>query len=169
MNLICNSDSKSAIILLVSSMFTNLWPHITPWWSRLDMHLLQVFVGGVFIAMVLHLAQVTLLRTQHRINLFPKTKKILYYMITNYKSILWSILSHLPTVIRSLCVCFRLTSTMPWLMVPYCLFLSRTRLITITVAIAMAITSKPIRVPFPKLNSPPRGRNISWFPLWLNC
>lgn len=66
-------------------------------------------------------------------------------------------------------VCVKLTSTMPWLMVPYCRFLSRTRLITITVAIATVITSKPIRVPFPKVNSSPKGWNISWFPLRLNC
>lgn len=51
-----------------------------------------------------------------------------------------------------------LTSTMPWLIVPYCLFLNSTRLITITVAMATAITSKPISALLPKLKSSPRGR-----------
>lgn len=36
---------------------------------RLDLHLLQVFVGGVFVAMVLHLAEMAFLRRQHGVNL----------------------------------------------------------------------------------------------------
>lgn len=35
----------------------------------LDLHLLQVFVGGVFIAMVLHLAEMAFLWRQHGVNL----------------------------------------------------------------------------------------------------
>lgn len=35
----------------------------------LDLHLLQIFVGGVFVAVVLHFAEVTLLWCQHGVNL----------------------------------------------------------------------------------------------------
>lgn len=46
-----------------------------------------------------------------------------------------------------------LTSTIPWLMVPYCLFLSITKLMTITVAMATAITNRPMRALLLKLKS----------------
>lgn len=36
---------------------------------HLDLHLLQVLVGGVFVAVVLHLAEVAFLRRQHGVNL----------------------------------------------------------------------------------------------------
>lgn len=36
---------------------------------HLDLHLLQVFVGGVFVAMVLHLAEMAFLGWQHGVNL----------------------------------------------------------------------------------------------------
>lgn len=36
---------------------------------HLDLHLLQVFVGGVFVAVVLHLAEMAFLRRQHGVNL----------------------------------------------------------------------------------------------------
>lgn len=38
----------------------------------LDLHLLQVFVGGVFIAVVLHLAKVPFLWCQHGVNLWDR-------------------------------------------------------------------------------------------------
>lgn len=40
--------------------------------SLLYLHLLQVFVSGVLIAMVLHLAQMPLLRGEHRVDLWKK-------------------------------------------------------------------------------------------------
>lgn len=40
--------------------------------SLLYLHLLQVFVSGILIAMVLHLAQMPLLRGEHRVNLWKK-------------------------------------------------------------------------------------------------
>lgn len=47
---------------------------LTPWRRlqavfSLDLHLLQVFVGGVFVSMILHLAQVAFLWCQHRVHL----------------------------------------------------------------------------------------------------
>lgn len=36
---------------------------------HLDLHLLQVFVGGVFVAVVLHLAEMAFLGRQHGVNL----------------------------------------------------------------------------------------------------
>lgn len=39
---------------------------------HLDLHLLQVFVGGVFVAMVLHLAEMAFLRRQHGVDLGVK-------------------------------------------------------------------------------------------------
>lgn len=55
-----------------------------------------------------------------------------------------------------------LTSTIPWLMVPYCLFLSITKLMTITVAIATAITNSPIRALLLKPKSSRRELSLSW-------
>lgn len=40
-----------------------------PLWPLLDLHLLQVFVGGVFIAVVLHLVEVAFLWGQHWVHL----------------------------------------------------------------------------------------------------
>lgn len=47
---------------------------LTPWRPLqagfcLDLHLLKVLVGGVFVAMILHLAQVAFLWSQHRVHL----------------------------------------------------------------------------------------------------
>lgn len=55
-------------MLLVSSMF----PLSALWRLWLDLHLLQVFVGGVFVAVVLHLAEVALLWRQHGVDLREK-------------------------------------------------------------------------------------------------
>lgn len=44
--------------------------------SHLNLHLLQVFVGWVFITMVLHLVQVTLFWGEHRVNLEEQTVSI---------------------------------------------------------------------------------------------
>ena len=56
----------NSVMLLVSSM---LRLHFAPRWWELDLHLLQVFVGGVLVAMVLHLAEVALFGGQHWVNL----------------------------------------------------------------------------------------------------
>lgn len=53
--------------------------HCTPFRLWLDLHLLQVFVGGVFIAMVLHLAKVTFLWCQHGVDLLRETQDSNYY------------------------------------------------------------------------------------------
>lgn len=47
-------------------------------------------------------------------------------------------------------------------MVPYCLFLSITRLMTITVAMATAITRRPMRALLLKLKSSRRELSLSW-------
>lgn len=44
--------------------------HSAPCRLWLDLHLLQVFVGGVFVAVVLHLAEVAFLWCQHGVNLY---------------------------------------------------------------------------------------------------
>lgn len=51
----------------------------------------------------------------------------------------------------------RLTSTMPWLMLPYCLLLSITRLMTMMVAMATATTSRPMRALLLRLKSSRSG------------
>lgn len=55
-----------------------------------------------------------------------------------------------------------LTSTIPWLMVPYCLFLSITRLMTMTVAMATAMTKSPIRALLLRLKSSRSGPTASY-------
>lgn len=55
-----------------------------------------------------------------------------------------------------------LTSTIPWLMVPYCLFLSITRLMTMTVAMATAMTNSPMRALLLRLKSSRRGPTDSY-------
>ena len=50
-----------------------------------------------------------------------------------------------------------LTSTMPWLMLPYCLLLSITRLMTMMVAMATAMTSRPMRALLLRLKSSRSG------------
>lgn len=45
------------------------WLHSAICLLGLDVPLLQIFVGGVLVAMVLHLGQVTLFRGQHGVNL----------------------------------------------------------------------------------------------------
>lgn len=44
--------------------------------SHLNLHLLQVFVGRVFVAMVLHLVQVTLFGGKHRVDLEEQRPRI---------------------------------------------------------------------------------------------
>lgn len=55
-----------------------------------------------------------------------------------------------------------LTSTIPWLMAPYCLFLSITRLMTMTVAMATAMTNSPMRALLLRLKSSRRGPTDSY-------
>lgn len=61
----------------------------------------------------------------------------------------------------TVCLAVSLTSTIPWLMVPYCLFLSITKLMTITVAMATAITRRPMRALLLKLKSSCRELSFS--------
>lgn len=48
--------------------------HSTTCSLRLDLHLLQVFVGGVLVAVVLHLVEVAFLWCQHGVNLEERTE-----------------------------------------------------------------------------------------------
>lgn len=60
----------ASYVLLVSSMFpAGFLSSTASFQLRLDLHLLQVFVGGVLVAVVLHLAQVSALWGQHGVHL----------------------------------------------------------------------------------------------------
>ena len=69
-------------MLLVSSMFPPRFAvllsrlHSATLRLRLDLHLLQVFVGGVLVAVVLHLAEVALLRCQHGVDLRDRHRAV---------------------------------------------------------------------------------------------
>lgn len=103
-------------------------------------HLFEVLIGGVFIAVLLHLRQVTFIRGHGSIHLRHKWFGL---QMNHYFD---SFDSYSPCV-------HRLTSMIPWWMDVYCFFLSITRVMTMMVAMTTPPTIRPIIAPLLELTS----------------
>ncbi len=103
-------------------------------------HLFEVLIGGVFIAVLLHLRQVTFIRGHGSIHL---RHKWFGFQTNHYFDSFDS---------YSSCV-HRLTSMIPWWMDVYCFFLSITRVMTMMVAMTTPPTIRPIIAPLLELTS----------------
>lgn len=100
--------------------------------SSLVLHLLEEFVGGILVAVLLHLGQVTLLWCHSCIHLWTRGGGV-----TNTRTMfdLWAQTGE------------PFTSITPWWIEVYCFFLSITKVMTMTVAMTTPPTISPIMAP----------------------